>query len=373
VYPYGQDPKLGAIICWNGGFGHVAVVEKIEGDTVTFSESNYPGYGAPDFAVRTYSKDRVKTYTTGFQGYIYIGDYSKNEDVQKYAYVVNGATNKGSELKKGQALEREQYLSSPNKKFVAKLQQDGNFVVFSTARVLWATATENKSANHLILQDDGNLVIYKGDNKALWDTGTWKSGKKADRLVMQDDGNLVAYASSGAAVWATNTDRVGGASEFNIGGTAPTPVPSAPGVPEGNYVIRSVADSNKVLNVLTYGTPAHLNKVSVWGHSKGDVAQIWNAKKSDDAYILYSGNPNVVLNVYTDNQAAHNNKVNVYNMLSDITQMWVFEDVGNGQYVIHSASNRNVVLTADGTGDGSLIYVRDYSGAATQKWTLENA
>jgi len=40
-YAYGQTPKLGAIACWNvGGYGHVAVVEKIEADGITFSESH---------------------------------------------------------------------------------------------------------------------------------------------------------------------------------------------------------------------------------------------------------------------------------------------------------------------------------------------
>ena len=43
-YPYGATPRLGAIAVWShGDSGHVAVVEKIEGDTVTFSNSAWQG------------------------------------------------------------------------------------------------------------------------------------------------------------------------------------------------------------------------------------------------------------------------------------------------------------------------------------------
>lgn len=50
-YGRGQTPKLGAIACWskgeafNGkdGYGHIAVVESINGESVTFSNSDYMG------------------------------------------------------------------------------------------------------------------------------------------------------------------------------------------------------------------------------------------------------------------------------------------------------------------------------------------
>ena len=43
-YPYGSTPKLGAVAVWvHPGGGHVAVVEKIENNTVTYSNSAYNG------------------------------------------------------------------------------------------------------------------------------------------------------------------------------------------------------------------------------------------------------------------------------------------------------------------------------------------
>ena len=77
IYSYGTTPKLGAIACWvyaSGTSGHVAVVEKIENNTITFSNSAYSG---ENFYTSTAP---VKDPSDGnkywiFQGYIYLGDY----------------------------------------------------------------------------------------------------------------------------------------------------------------------------------------------------------------------------------------------------------------------------------------------------------
>lgn len=59
------------------------------------------------------------------------------------------------------------------------------------------------SARKLVLQGDGNLVIYSKENgAALWASHTVGSG--ATNVYFQGDGNLVIYAS-GRAVWASNT------------------------------------------------------------------------------------------------------------------------------------------------------------------------
>ncbi|WKY46952.1 GBS Bsp-like repeat-containing protein [Eubacteriaceae bacterium ES3] len=74
TYAYGSTPKLGAIICWNGSYyGHVAVVEAINGDQVTVSESAWSG---PIFNSYTYTiGNENNTSVGGFQGYIYVGDF----------------------------------------------------------------------------------------------------------------------------------------------------------------------------------------------------------------------------------------------------------------------------------------------------------
>lgn len=68
----GSKPKLGAIVCFDGNYGHVGVVEKIEGNRVTMSyqekDGTYFSLATENWTVgQVYSK-----YGWGkFQGYIY--------------------------------------------------------------------------------------------------------------------------------------------------------------------------------------------------------------------------------------------------------------------------------------------------------------
>lgn len=60
----------------------------------------------------------------------------------------------------------------------------------------------------LILQSDGNLVLYKGNashvaTKACWWSGT--QGQSSGRAVYQSDGNFVIYHTNNYALWGSNT------------------------------------------------------------------------------------------------------------------------------------------------------------------------
>ena len=89
IYPYGKTPKLGAVACWktNEGWGHVAVVEEINGKNVTFSESRY---GGENFLTLTFDPTTDKVYGSSyvFQGYIYIGNFKQHT----HDYVLTGQT-----------------------------------------------------------------------------------------------------------------------------------------------------------------------------------------------------------------------------------------------------------------------------------------
>ena len=85
------------------------------------------------------------------------------------------------------------------------VQSDCNLVIYSNGRVLWASNTDRSRAKMIILQEDGNLVLYSDTNNVIWASGTRGSG--ANRLIMQEDGNLVLYKDSDA-IWATRTSNV---------------------------------------------------------------------------------------------------------------------------------------------------------------------
>ena len=57
--------------------------------------------------------------------------------------------------------------------------------------------------DHLVMQSDGNMVVYSTDHEVMWTTHT--PNNVGAHFKMQDDGNLVIYDSAGSAIWNSNT------------------------------------------------------------------------------------------------------------------------------------------------------------------------
>ncbi len=105
-------------------------------------------------------------------------------------------------LNAGQKLVRGESLVSNNGAYTLTLQDDGNLVLASWGKPLWATSTNGQEVVRAEVQTDGNFVLYTAD-KPVWHSDT--KGKKQVRLVLQDDRNLVLYAADGPA-WSTKTE-----------------------------------------------------------------------------------------------------------------------------------------------------------------------
>ncbi len=100
------------------------------------------------------------------------------------------------------------------------LQGDGNLVLYEGDTALWASSTSD--ATRFAVQDDGNLVLYNSAGTAVWSSET--SGNAGATLVLQDDGNLVLIDSGGSPLWATNTLSTG---TYQAPEAAPAPKPEA--------------------------------------------------------------------------------------------------------------------------------------------------
>jgi hypothetical protein len=102
-------------------------------------------------------------------------------------------------LYKGQAIE------TANRKYRLILQTDGNLVLYdNNNRALWASWTDGKKVSFLAMQPDGNLVLYDNEQMPIWSTHT--SGKSTSaRLIVQPDGNLVLYSGAMTPLWNTQT------------------------------------------------------------------------------------------------------------------------------------------------------------------------
>ena len=96
-----------------------------------------------------------------------------------------------------------QSIDTADRRFHLMLQRDGNLVLYSPARALWATSTNGRSVAFLALQADGNLVIYDRNAQPLWFSLT--NGDRLMRLIVQQDGNLVLYDRLNTPFWNTGT------------------------------------------------------------------------------------------------------------------------------------------------------------------------
>ncbi|MFV0457995.1 MAG: hypothetical protein ACK5MT_04370 [Actinomycetales bacterium] len=106
------------------------------------------------------------------------------------------------------------------------MQTDGNLVLYDASGALWWSGTWGNPGAFVILQDDANLVLYRANGTPLWfngavddrlepiptisQTARMTGGQQLTsldrrvRLVMQSDGNFVAYAPRGA-IWSSRT------------------------------------------------------------------------------------------------------------------------------------------------------------------------
>ncbi|MCW2559188.1 MAG: lectin [Mycobacterium sp.] len=107
----------------------------------------------------------------------------------------------GDRLQKGEKLEVGQSLTSVNGAYKAILQDDGNFVLYAGDQAIWSTETNGQAVVRAEVQGDGNFVLYTAD-KPVWHSDT--KGAKDVRLVLQDDRNLVLYGFDGPA-WSSET------------------------------------------------------------------------------------------------------------------------------------------------------------------------
>lgn len=126
-----------------------------------------------------------------------------------------------------------QCLISPNRQYMAVLQaEDGNFVVYPTNSItpqsnLWNSKTAGNPKAGLLVQQDGHFVIYRdggivqgGDGKFNADPARsiFNSNKESAPysdyfLIMQNDANLVLYRGSApdknfGKVWASSENPI---------------------------------------------------------------------------------------------------------------------------------------------------------------------
>ena len=124
-------------------------------------------------------------------------------------------------LKAGEALNKDEMLVSANNRFHLIMQGDGNVVLYDKkpsekdfwktgkrgggTQVIWTARTHGDC--RIMMQGDGNLVVTDLSwKKAVWASGTGGKGNSSSMLVMQNDGNAV-ISSDGVVIWMSGSRR----------------------------------------------------------------------------------------------------------------------------------------------------------------------
>lgn len=178
--------------------GYAILVEKLKGLPCICLVLSSPA-AAEDRT--TYSYDalgRMTQYERRVPGAGHQNDYSYDPASNRNLVLASGPF-QAEWLNSGDALVRGKAMLSNDRRYKLILQFDGNLVAYDAGNTaIWHASTMGSGADRLVMQSDGNLVLYAGMTP-VWYTSTSFPGS---RLVVQDHGNLVVYSPNNGPVWA---------------------------------------------------------------------------------------------------------------------------------------------------------------------------
>lgn len=201
-----------------------------------------------------------------------------------------GASAGTSRLDAGEKLTSGQRLTSPSGKLNLIMQGDGNLVLYAPGgNARWDSGTDGNAGAYAVMQGDGNLVVYTSGGTALWQTQTYGTGAAFAQL--QDDGNFVVYTKAPKAVWQTGTKYY--PSRLNAGGslTAGQALQS----PNGAFKAVLQGDGNFVL----YGPSGWTWQSDTLGSGATKLVV-----QTDGNLVLYNSSSQWKWQTYTDGKGA---------------------------------------------------------------------
>ena len=281
--PAKADGNNGHGVWWNGVSkdGHYHL--ETWGTDAWITPAGVPDCDPGGFAVFSMRWFNSKGVAPNGLNYLQLADYwKKMGGSQLPAWPAEAL--RSDRLRDGQGLLVGGSIKSQDGRFSLILQLDGNLVIYGPGHdALWATGTQgHRDVFDAVMQADGNLVLYNGRNQPFWASNT--AGTPNMTLVMQNDGNLVIYDGANKPHWASNTV-----------------VPATPAVPahadrllpgqgllpgqhiksaDGRFTLTLQTDGNLV----AYG-PTHQ---PVWASNTTGHNNVWSAiMQADGNFVVY--------------------------------------------------------------------------------------
>ena len=106
-------------------------------------------------------------------------------------------TSVSNTLNPGQTLQVEIPLKSSDGRYIFRFQSDGNLALYDNGSPSWSSGTVGSGiGGRLVMQFDGNLVLYSKTSIPLWDSGTFNNPGAYFKI---QNGPII-YASNGSAI-----------------------------------------------------------------------------------------------------------------------------------------------------------------------------
>lgn len=101
-------------------------------------------------------------------------------------------------------LKRGKYIESASKNHRLILSSEGNLEIYCGSKVVWSEG--NNNADYLYFNSKGDLVLYNKNKDQVWSASNmWNRKSTPNVLLMQEDGNLVLYDECGSPYWESKT------------------------------------------------------------------------------------------------------------------------------------------------------------------------
>lgn len=135
--------------------------------------------------------------------------YSRTNEVLWFTGTIQNPPNVSNVLQPGAFLKPGEKLLSPNGRYQLIYQHDGNLVLYRPGNLaIWSTRTNGQAAGKCLMnKSNGNLILFTPNNRAIWSTQVGSNANRDSRLVLQNDGNLVIYRPNNTVVWSTQTQE----------------------------------------------------------------------------------------------------------------------------------------------------------------------
>jgi hypothetical protein len=146
--------------------------------------------------VLSYTDPQVPAGTHTY--YLVVSDAAGNQ-VRVSTVLAAGVVTSQATLANGSQLEAGEGLVSPNGSYLASIDATGALSVTTSAGMaVWKSPAAGAGA-HLVMQSDGNLVLYSAGWTAVWSTATWNNPN--DELTLRNDGTLAVLSATATVLW----------------------------------------------------------------------------------------------------------------------------------------------------------------------------